>query len=164
MAVLPGVLGCRTLRRTVQVRLGSNPLRVPGGTPIFTVLRHRFVYNAGWPALFMAVPEIGKLNNRYSLYHNCRKPCYSKKILLWSFLSSLTRLDKVGICSLCISEAVTVEPGYFMNYLLRPRIWPSFLASSGVGPCDVPFRYASEPTPCGCQVASPSSWSRDSNS
>ncbi|MEE9527406.1 MAG: hypothetical protein V3W07_07050 [Syntrophobacteria bacterium] len=47
MAVLPGVLGCRTLRRTVQVRLGSNPLRVPGGTPIFTVSRHRFVYNAG---------------------------------------------------------------------------------------------------------------------
>ncbi|MGB7066349.1 MAG: hypothetical protein WBF55_14515 [Syntrophobacteria bacterium] len=25
-------------------------------------------------------------------------------------------------------------------------------------------RYASEPTPCGCQVARPSSWSRDSNS
>ena len=23
-------------------------------------------------------------------------------------------------------------------------------------PCDVPFRYASEPTPCGCQVAQPS--------
>ncbi|MEE8620986.1 MAG: hypothetical protein V3T37_02925 [Syntrophobacteria bacterium] len=34
-----------------------------------------------------------------------------------------------------------------MNYLLRPRIWPSFRASSGVGPCDVPFRYASEPIP-----------------
>jgi hypothetical protein len=34
-----------------------------------------------------------------------------------------------------------------MNHLLRPRIWPSFLASSGVGPCDVPFRYASEPIP-----------------
>jgi len=38
-----------------------------------------------------------------------------------------------------------------MYDLLRPRIWPSFLASSGVpstslrtgGPCDVPFRYAS---------------------
>ena len=30
MDVLPGVLGCRTLRRTVQVRLGSNPLRLPG--------------------------------------------------------------------------------------------------------------------------------------
>ncbi|MGB6376212.1 MAG: hypothetical protein WBG24_05755, partial [Syntrophobacteria bacterium] len=24
------------------------------------------------------------------------------------------------------------EPGYFMNHLLRPRIWSSFLASSGV--------------------------------
>jgi hypothetical protein len=34
-----------------------------------------------------------------------------------------------------------------MNYLLRPRIWPSFQASSVVGPCDVPFRYASEPIP-----------------
>ena len=34
-----------------------------------------------------------------------------------------------------------------MNYLLRPRIWPSFLVSSGVRPCDVPFRYASEPIP-----------------
>ena len=30
MRVLPGVLGYRTLRRTVQVRLGSNPLRLPG--------------------------------------------------------------------------------------------------------------------------------------
>jgi hypothetical protein len=26
MAVLPGVLGCRTLRRTVEVRLGTNHL------------------------------------------------------------------------------------------------------------------------------------------
>ncbi len=34
-----------------------------------------------------------------------------------------------------------------MNDLLRPQIWPSFPASSGVGPCDVPFRYASEPIP-----------------
>ena len=31
-----------------------------------------------------------------------------------------------------------------MNYLLRPRISPSFLASSGVGPCDVPFRYGNQ--------------------
>jgi hypothetical protein len=30
MAVLPGVLGCRSLRRTVQVRLGTNTLRLPG--------------------------------------------------------------------------------------------------------------------------------------
>jgi len=31
-----------------------------------------------------------------------------------------------------------------MNRLLRPRIWPSFLASSGVGPCDVPLRYGNQ--------------------
>ena len=34
MAVLPGVLERRPLRRTVQVRLGTNPLRLPGGTTI----------------------------------------------------------------------------------------------------------------------------------
>ncbi|MGB6382730.1 MAG: hypothetical protein WBG51_16280 [Syntrophobacteria bacterium] len=45
--VLPGVLGCRTLRRTVQVRLGSNPLRLPGGTPFSTVSRRRFVKHPG---------------------------------------------------------------------------------------------------------------------
>ena len=34
MAVLPGVLGCRTLRRTVQVRLGSNPAVPRDGCPV----------------------------------------------------------------------------------------------------------------------------------
>jgi hypothetical protein len=48
MAVLPGVLGCRTLRRTVQVRLGSNPLRLPGGTPFSTVSQRKFVKHPGW--------------------------------------------------------------------------------------------------------------------
>jgi hypothetical protein len=46
MAVLPGVLGCSfgyaqdklTLRRAVQVRLGTNTLRLPGGTPILFAL------------------------------------------------------------------------------------------------------------------------------
>ena len=33
MAVLPGVLGCRPLRRTVQVRLGTNTLRLPSAQP-----------------------------------------------------------------------------------------------------------------------------------
>ncbi|MEE9122523.1 MAG: hypothetical protein V3U56_14775 [Syntrophobacteria bacterium] len=47
MAVLPVVLGCRTLRRTVQVRLGSNSLRLPGGTPIFTVSRQQFMKYPG---------------------------------------------------------------------------------------------------------------------
>jgi hypothetical protein len=43
MAVLPGVLGCRPLRRTIQVRLGTNTLRFPGGTPIFVVSRQQFM-------------------------------------------------------------------------------------------------------------------------
>jgi len=47
MTVLPGVLGCRTLRRTVQVRLGSNPLRLSGGTAISTVSRHQFMKHPG---------------------------------------------------------------------------------------------------------------------
>ncbi|MEE8316553.1 MAG: hypothetical protein V3W07_01770 [Syntrophobacteria bacterium] len=47
ISVLPGVLGCRTLRRTVLVRLGSNPLRLPGGTSIFTVSRRQFMKDPG---------------------------------------------------------------------------------------------------------------------
>jgi hypothetical protein len=55
MAVLPGVLGCSfgyaqdklTLRRTVQVRLGTNTLRLPGGTPIFVVSRQQFMKYPG---------------------------------------------------------------------------------------------------------------------
>ncbi|MGW8207655.1 MAG: hypothetical protein ACWGO2_01490, partial [Syntrophobacteria bacterium] len=47
MAVLPGVLGCRTLRRIIQVRLGSNPLRLPCGTSIFTVSRRQFIKYPG---------------------------------------------------------------------------------------------------------------------
>ncbi|MDH3928262.1 MAG: hypothetical protein OEV22_10005 [Deltaproteobacteria bacterium] len=43
MTVLPGVLGDWTLRRTVQVRLGSNPLRLPGGAAISTASRHQFM-------------------------------------------------------------------------------------------------------------------------
>ena len=47
MTVLPGVLGCRALRRTVQVRLGSNTLRLPGGTPIFAVSPQQFMKYPG---------------------------------------------------------------------------------------------------------------------
>jgi hypothetical protein len=51
MAVLPGVLGCRPLRRTVQVRLGTNPAvpgdELPGGTPIFMVSRQQFMKYPG---------------------------------------------------------------------------------------------------------------------
>jgi hypothetical protein len=48
MTVLPGVLGCRHLRRTIQVRLGTNTLRLPGGTSIFTVSRQQFMKHPGW--------------------------------------------------------------------------------------------------------------------
>ncbi len=47
MAVLPGVLGCRLLRLTVQVRLGTNTLRLPGGPPIFMVSRHQLMKQPG---------------------------------------------------------------------------------------------------------------------
>jgi|GEM_PF-791656 len=47
MAALPGVLGCRTLRCTIQVRLGSNPLRLPGGTAIFAASRRQFIKYPG---------------------------------------------------------------------------------------------------------------------
>jgi hypothetical protein len=55
MNVLPGVLGCSfgfaqdrlPLRRTVQVRLGFKPLRLPGGTLIFTVSQHQFMNYPG---------------------------------------------------------------------------------------------------------------------
>ena len=43
MTVLPGVLGCRALRRTIQVRLAPNTLRLPGGTSILTVSRQQFI-------------------------------------------------------------------------------------------------------------------------
>jgi len=45
--VLPGVLGSRTLRRTEQVRLRSEPLWLPGGTTISTISLRRLVHNAG---------------------------------------------------------------------------------------------------------------------
>ena len=47
MAVLPGVLGCRFLRRTIQVRLGTNTLRLPGGTPISMLSRHQLMEHTG---------------------------------------------------------------------------------------------------------------------
>jgi hypothetical protein len=47
LTVLPGVLGHRILRRTVKVCLGSNPLRLPGGTAISTFSGHQFMRYSG---------------------------------------------------------------------------------------------------------------------
>ena len=68
MAVLLGVLGCRPLRRTIQVRLGTNPAvprdELPGGTPIFFALAAlRSVPQAGsqFRGLATAIHEISGL-------------------------------------------------------------------------------------------------------
>ena len=64
MAVLPGVLGCRPLRRTVQLRLGANTLWLPGGTTIFFALAAlRSVPQAGsqFHGLATAIREISGL-------------------------------------------------------------------------------------------------------
>jgi hypothetical protein len=53
MAVLPGVLGCRPLRRTIKVRLETNTLRLPGGTPIFMVSRHQFTKHLDYGLYFI---------------------------------------------------------------------------------------------------------------
>ncbi|MDH3801218.1 MAG: hypothetical protein OEU80_03925 [Deltaproteobacteria bacterium] len=66
MAILPGVLGCCYLRRTIQARLGTNPLRLPGGTPIFAVSRRQFIKHPGWiyravcktDCPFLCVPDV----------------------------------------------------------------------------------------------------------
>jgi len=47
MAVLPGVLECRPLRRAVRVRLGTNTLRLPGGKAIFAVSPQKFMEYPG---------------------------------------------------------------------------------------------------------------------
>jgi hypothetical protein len=51
IAFLPGVLGCRLLRRTVKVRLETNPAvprdELPGGTAIFTVSPQQFMKYPG---------------------------------------------------------------------------------------------------------------------
>ena len=58
MAILPGVLGCRPLRRTAQVRLGTNTLRLLGGTAIFAVSPQRFMKYPGYkPKLQFPVVE-----------------------------------------------------------------------------------------------------------
>ena len=64
MAALPVFLGSRILRRTVQVRLRHEPLRLPDGTPIFfTLAALRSVPQEGsqFGGLATAVHEISGL-------------------------------------------------------------------------------------------------------
>jgi hypothetical protein len=61
MAVLPGVLGCWLLQRTIQVRLGNQSRvtagRLPGGTPIFMVSRQQFMKHPGYGRSLASVPD-----------------------------------------------------------------------------------------------------------
>ena len=61
MAVLPGVLGCGTLRRTVQVRLGTDTLWLPGTRR----KRLRCAWHAHLRGLATAIHEISGLVLRY---------------------------------------------------------------------------------------------------
>ena len=64
-----------------------------------------------------------------------------------------------------LSTSLRVGPARMLHELLAATtdmaVLPGVLGCSfdrlrTGSPCDVPFRYASEPTPCGCQVARPS--------
>ena len=47
LAVLPSVLECWLLRRTIQVRLGTNTLWLPGSKPISAVSQQQFMKYPG---------------------------------------------------------------------------------------------------------------------
>jgi hypothetical protein len=63
MAVLPGVIGCWYLRRTFRVRLGTNTLRFPGGTPIFVVSQQQFRKYPGYEEISDFGLRIWELEN-----------------------------------------------------------------------------------------------------
>ena len=69
MAVLPGVLGCRPLRRTIQVRLGTNTLRLPGTRR----KRLRCAWQAHLRGLATAIHEISGLI-RCTIYYELFVP------------------------------------------------------------------------------------------
>ncbi len=147
MAVLPGVLGCRLLRRTVQVRLGTNTLRLPGGTPIFMVSLHQFMKHPGsiipktptvcprWaPSGKMGV-EVGAKKKSLSCLQlkDCTQFTLSLRIIDPSHVRvACTRLAPGQVFWLSDhptcrafpsrSNVTVAEPDYFMNHLLRPRI------------------------------------------
>jgi hypothetical protein len=95
MAVLPGVLECRPLRRTLQVRLGTITLRLPGGTPIlFALAALRSVPQAGsqFRGLVTVIHEISGLARIFHGHH----PVYTLKkkgTFIASVISSATPMQ-----------------------------------------------------------------------
>ena len=105
-SVLPAVLECRTLRCTIQVHLGSNPLRLSGGTPFSTVSRRRFMKHPGWPGNFNTLnlaksPKL--LNHRLDLTPPASGlsipgvPCPTA-VLLHSVYSQPSDHFQIGLC------------------------------------------------------------------
>ncbi|MDH3895890.1 MAG: hypothetical protein OEV18_00660 [Deltaproteobacteria bacterium] len=83
MIALPGILECRPLRRTVQVRLGTNTLRLPGGTSIlFALAALRSVPQAGsqFRGLATAIHKISGLILTVS-FSLCQIYCQSYSVL-----------------------------------------------------------------------------------
>ena len=83
MVALPGVLGCRPLRRTAQVRLGTNTLRLPGGTPIlFALAALRSVPQAGSQlrGLATAIHEISGLIVITKIEQQLRSSCHEANV------------------------------------------------------------------------------------
>ena len=78
MAVLPGVLGCRTLRRTVQVRLGPIP-RYRG-----TVAR----WHAHLRGLATAIHKISGLEANYTYHQSTPLTCQPGIIIHFAFYLS----------------------------------------------------------------------------
>jgi hypothetical protein len=64
MGILPGVLGFRTLRRTVQVRLGCKTLRLPGTRR----QRLRCAWHANLHGLVTPIHEMSGLETQGRVY------------------------------------------------------------------------------------------------
>jgi len=62
MVVLPGVLGCRSLRRTVQVRLGTNPAVPRDELPGTRRKRLRCAWHSHLRGLATAIHAISELD------------------------------------------------------------------------------------------------------
>ena len=76
-------------------------------------------------------------------------------------LISTSRLVLLGIFQ---SQIRNLQSTIHNSPSWRPRVFLRLRSGQAHLPCDVPFRYASDPTPCGCRVARPSARSRDVNS
>ena len=118
MAVLPRVLGCRPLRRTTQVRLGSNTLRLPGTRR----KRLRCAWHTHLRGLATAIHETSGLEEIFIYSRNHFFRCHSVKyrwltlpfLFLYSLANSVYHLGgcviaekSLELCSIIFHPADT---------------------------------------------------------